>query len=426
MTSKLAIDKAERSLTRARLLRDRAFKTIKEIHVCALSIENNTEKFTALSSRVPILTETVHHFREEQSAIIDALVDLGRGDEFERADSPITDSMESMYFKILDIASSTSPSLSTALPPTIVQSNHPLPKIELPNFDGRIINWRSFRDTFVSLVHNNECVSDIERFHYLLSCPSDSAFSVAKSVPLSAANYIIAWQALTDRFENQRLLATAHVDQLFAFTPITHESLHSLTSFVNTFNENIAALKALGVIDLAGFLLFYIGSRVLDSNTSQLFENIVLPNSMPNFDSLISFVQQRCKILENFGGTENVVKINMKYNKHHVSFKTSLTTATTGSSSKFCPLCKVKSHPLYRCFTFKKLTVHKRKEFATSAKLCFSCLGSSHLVSACSSTASCSIYGKRHHSLLHYRKEISGGRIASGFQTPTSQVAPTV
>jgi len=117
-----------------------------------------------------------------------------------------------------------------------------------------------------------------------LSCLSGSALSVFKSVPLSAANYFIAWQALTDRFENQSLLATAHVDQLFAFKQITHESLSSLTSFVNTFNENIAALKALGINDLARFLFFYIESRVLDSNTCRLFENTAPPNKMSNFD----------------------------------------------------------------------------------------------------------------------------------------------
>jgi len=76
-------------------------------------------------------------------------VDLGRGDEFEKADSPMTDSMELMYFKMLDIVSFTLSSSSATLTSTIVLSGHPLPKIELPKFDGRIINWRSFRDTFL-------------------------------------------------------------------------------------------------------------------------------------------------------------------------------------------------------------------------------------------------------------------------------------
>jgi len=102
----------------------------------------------------------------------------------------------------LDIVSLTPSSSSTTLTSTVVQSGHPLPKIELPMFDGRIINWRSFRDIYVSLVDGNEGVSDIERFHYLLSCLSGLALSVVKSVRLSTANYTIAWQALTDRFEN--------------------------------------------------------------------------------------------------------------------------------------------------------------------------------------------------------------------------------
>jgi len=391
-----------------------------------LLVKKKSKQFASLSSRVQILTEAVHHFREKQSAVIDALVDLGHSDEFEKTDSPMTDSMELMYFKILDIVSLTSSSSSAVLTSTVVQSGHSLPKIELPKFDGLIINWRLFRVTYVSLVHINAGVSDIERFHYLLSCLSGSALSVIKSVPLSAANYSIAWQALNDRFENPRLLATVHVDQLFAFKPITHESVFSLTSFVNTFNENIAALKVLGVNDLAGFLLFYIGSRVLDSNKRQLFENTAQPNKMPNFDSLISFVQQRCKILENFRSAGNICKINLKCDKNYVSSKTSLAATIVSSSLKRCPLCKDSSHPLYRCSIFKKWTVNQRKEFVTSAKLCFSCLGPSHVVTACKSKSSCSTCGKRHHSLLHYRREISGEKIAANSNTPNVQAPPKV
>jgi len=96
MTSEITIEKAkkaEKALTRSRLLRDRTFKSIKEIYSYALSFENKSEQVASLSSRIQILKETFHRFREKQSVVIDALMDLGRDDEFEKADS-----MELMYF----------------------------------------------------------------------------------------------------------------------------------------------------------------------------------------------------------------------------------------------------------------------------------------------------------------------------------------
>jgi len=148
-----------------------------------------------------------------------------------------------------------------------------LPKIKLPMFDGNLLLWRSFRDIYISLVHDNQHIDDAQRFHHLLSCLSGSALAIIKSIPLSAANYPIAWDALSERYNNKRLLASAHTDKLFAFKPIAYESLPALVEFVNTFEENVSIIKSLGVDDLSSFLLFHMCSRVLDSTTLQLFES---------------------------------------------------------------------------------------------------------------------------------------------------------
>lgn len=70
------------------------------------------------------------------------------------------------------------------------------------------------------------------------------------------------------------------------------------------FKENVAAFHMLGVKDLAGFLLFYMGSRVLNPHTRQLFESSVSQSDIPKFDELVDFVQQRCKILEYIKGAD--------------------------------------------------------------------------------------------------------------------------
>ncbi|XP_025419127.1 uncharacterized protein LOC112689565 [Sipha flava] len=226
-----------------------------KLPVAAVAARADADRVPSLIIHADDLNEYVEQFQHLQDAIINALIDLNRVAEFDWDDRSM-------------IASKSSSSSSIASAP---QQFVPLPKIQLPSFYGSLLEWRSFRDIYVSLVHDNTGIGDAERFHFLLSCLSGDALAVVKAIPLSANNYALAWEALSVRFDNKRLLASAHLDKLFAFKPITHQSLPALTSFINTFKENVAIIKALGVNDLSSFLLFHMGSRVLDPTTIQLF-----------------------------------------------------------------------------------------------------------------------------------------------------------
>lgn len=63
------------------------------------------------------------------------------------------------------------------------------------------------------------------------------------------------------------------------------ESLPSLLNFANIFQENSAAIKAFGVVDLSDFVLFFIGSRLLDPATRQLFETSISQETVPTFNT---------------------------------------------------------------------------------------------------------------------------------------------
>jgi len=71
-----------------------------------------------------------------------------------------------------------------------------LPKIKLPYFDGSYDNWSAFYDTFQSLIHKNNKISDIEKFHYLRGALKDSAAKVIQHLEVSAMNYQSAWLLL--------------------------------------------------------------------------------------------------------------------------------------------------------------------------------------------------------------------------------------
>jgi hypothetical protein len=134
-------------------------------------------------------------------------------------------------------------------------------------------------------------------------------------------------------------------------------------------------------------MLFYIGSWLLNPITRQLFEASVLQETIPTFDSLLTFVHHRCRILENTKGPDND-RTEKKHTrlKDYKTTRSSLTTTSTskkGSNPK-CPCC-IGEHFVYRCQVFKDLSIQRRRDTALSTKLCFSCLSPSHTAKACKS-----------------------------------------
>jgi hypothetical protein len=53
-----------------------------------------------------------------------------------------------------------------------------LPKINLPTFSSDYTKWLSFKDLYVSLVHNNQELSDIKKLYYLKTCLKGDALSL--------------------------------------------------------------------------------------------------------------------------------------------------------------------------------------------------------------------------------------------------------
>lgn len=74
-----------------------------------------------------------------------------------------------------------------------------LPEIKLPNFDGTIKEWPSFRDSFQSLIASNPQLSDVDKFSSL----KKEAKRVVEVIEVTSANYAVAWDLLEKRYENK-------------------------------------------------------------------------------------------------------------------------------------------------------------------------------------------------------------------------------
>ena len=73
--------------------------------------------------------------------------------------------------KIETIKSTSGSSVGTA------ERNFNLPILEIPTFNGNILKWQEFWDQFETSIHNNESISNIDRFSYLKRYLTDSTLS---------------------------------------------------------------------------------------------------------------------------------------------------------------------------------------------------------------------------------------------------------
>ncbi|XP_037921406.1 uncharacterized protein LOC119658213 [Hermetia illucens] len=82
-----------------------------------------------------------------------------------------------------------------------------LEQIKVPTFDGTCPAWISFRDLFKSLVHDNGRLSGVQKLQYLRASVKGEASQKIRHLNMSDVNYFAAWDLLTKRYDNRRIIA---------------------------------------------------------------------------------------------------------------------------------------------------------------------------------------------------------------------------
>lgn len=275
-----------------------------------------------------------------------------------------------------------------------------LPTIQLPKFTGSYDNWLEFRDTFASLIHGNDDIDEINKFHYLRSSLEGSAAIVIQSIEFSAQNYNVAWELLCERFDNERLLIENHVTALFNIESITKESSTALKGIVDNVNKNIRALRTLGEpVHSWDTLLIHVIRQKLDTKTFREWEEYkgrIDKSRRITFDQLIEFMRNRAELIETLEKSRHSTT-NVKQSTKIKAFVT--TENTSSSSSHSCPKCK-SDHNLNSCPQFLSLSVNDRMSLLPSYKVCYNCLRHGHYPNNCKKSG-CKICKRKHHTLIH-------------------------
>lgn len=178
-----------------------------------------------------------------------------------------------------------------------------LPTINLPTFEGSFTTWRSFRDSFITLIHLNEELNGVQKLAYLKSALKGEPHTLITTLDTTELNYDIAWKLLNKRYDNKRRIINNHVQNILNISPITKEAPIQLRQLINVLQTQINCLKSLKQpVQSWDAILVPITVSKLDSMTVKEWETKLNIDSnkdeIPALDDLLEFLSNKVSTLE--------------------------------------------------------------------------------------------------------------------------------
>lgn len=163
-----------------------------------------------------------------------------------------------------------------------------LPKIDLPKFDGRLENWITFKDAFITVIHNQTRLNNIQKHNYLRLSVAGKAEAAIGAFIISEDNYEVAWNHLVEIYDNKRALILRHAALLRDTPSMIDDFSESIQDLVNYMQLHVRSLQALGRIweDLANDLLVSIATSRMSKETRRSGERTLINTDMPKIKDI--------------------------------------------------------------------------------------------------------------------------------------------
>ncbi|XP_053686315.1 uncharacterized protein LOC128735856 [Sabethes cyaneus] len=293
--------------------------------------------------------------------------------------------------------------LDTTQQPTIEHVR--LPQIKLQTFDGNIDEWLSFRDLYTSLIHWKADLPDVEKFHYLKGCLAGEAKALIDPLSITRANYQIAWDTLTRRYNDSKVLKRRQVQALFKLPSLSKESATELQTLLEGFERVVQTLDQLiQPADYKDLLLLDILSTRLDGGTRRAWEEYSSTRERDTVKDLCEFLQRRVHVLGVLPAKPTEPKAESSRQFRRTQNPTRYSHNVVQNAVGKCVACS-ESHLLYQCPAFRRLSVPARDKMVRTHSLCINCFKRGHRATECPSKYSCGMCKERHNTLVCFKSE---------------------
>ena len=285
-----------------------------------------------------------------------------------------------------------------------------LPKMVLKKFDGQLTNWATFWDMFVSSVHTNSELSDIDRFNYLHSLLEGPAADAVSGLSLTTANYAEAIAILKKRFGNRQQVVSKHMYLLLELEGVTSlREFKRLRHLYDQVEGHVRSLKSLGITpESYGSLLSPILMKKLPQELCIIVSKRVGTENW-NLDKIMEIMEEEIAARERANATASTMPPARKPSRDR---PTAMSLATTNSFTPTCSYCG-EHHTSASCRTVTDPTA--RMQILVEEGRCFVCLKKRHVGRDCKSSGRCYNCQARHHT-----------SICGASRKPRSSASPTL
>ena len=266
-----------------------------------------------------------------------------------------------------------------------------LPKMELPIFKGDPLLWQGFWDQYNVAIHENEGLSDVDRFNYLKRFLGGEALRSVSGLTLGSDNYKEAIAILKERYGNEQILISAHMESLLKIGKVRgREDLKGLRKLFNDVENCLRNLKSLNM-ETAAY-----GSLLIPILKERLPDDLLLTISRKfgsrvwDLDTMMQYFNDELRAYEN---CQVPNKTSGETSRRERSSYTASGLHVQNQQAR-CLYC-TKGHASSQCRTVTN--PRARKTIVIRKGRCFICLGSDHLSKECSSSYACRKCNGRHH-----------------------------
>ena len=282
-----------------------------------------------------------------------------------------------------------------------------LPKLEIQKFGGDACQWFTFWDNFTASIHNNQELSNVERFSYLKGLLTGPAAATVAGLALTEANYQNAVELLKKRFANRQVIINSHMDKLMNIPPMNSgASVNKLRAMLDEIEAQVRGLSSLGISSQDyGSLFVSVLFKEKLPNDVKLLIGRKLPTEEWTLENVLKILRTEVETRERCGLTTNPEsKKPVYHSSHFTKHQASASTLIAPEGKKpNCTYCQGK-HATVDCQTVTN--VNSRKQILRRNGRCFLCLRKNHIASKCTSNGKCFKCSGRHHvSICDYGQE---------------------
>uniref|UniRef100_A0A1B0D9G2 Uncharacterized protein n=1 Tax=Phlebotomus papatasi TaxID=29031 RepID=A0A1B0D9G2_PHLPP len=169
-------------------------------------------------------------------------------------------------------------------------------KVQVPHFSGDYLEWRSFHDVFVSVVHSRKHLSNTQKMTHLKSVLKGDAAQVISALTICEENYEAAWAAVRRQYDNKRSMVAAHIDVFMKQNAVTTASAAAIKKLQTRSSSVIQTLDSLSVTQKDPWLIMHVLSK-LDPETKSLWSREKF-DDIPTWSQFEEFLINRWRELE--------------------------------------------------------------------------------------------------------------------------------